>query len=301
MANLTGAAQVLRDWLVDLRRMASLLVRPVRFYAPITDIHDLRRRAPTLWSETRDDPPGIDFNPASHRAILETEFPRFIADYDYPEKLDESAQLTQFFTRNSQFSWLDARALFVLLRCWRPRRIIEVGSGFSTLLMADVNRRFLDGSCQITSIEPYPRAFLRAEQIGINAVIEQKIQDVPLALFDRLEAGDLLFIDSSHVCKTGSDVNRLFLEVLPRLRPGVRVHIHDVFFPNEYPRQWVLGQGRSWNEQYLLQALLVFNSGFRVVFGCSYAMARFPERVRDALALQSGLSFGGGSFYIERV
>jgi predicted O-methyltransferase YrrM len=281
--------------------MTKLHVPPGHFYSPIVDLDELHARSNAIWKEQPKDPIGIDFNQQSHRSILEHDFPRFMSHYDYAELLEESSELTQFFTQNTQFSWLDARALFVLLQTWRPNRIIEVGSGFSTLLMADVNRRFLEGGCEITSIEPFPRAFLRAENIGIHEVIEKKVQDVPLELFDQLEAGDLLFIDSSHVSKTGSDVNTLFLEVLPRLKPGVRVHIHDVFFPNDYLKDWVLVEGRSWNEQYLLQAFLTFNSGYKVLFGCNYAFVRFPERVLAALAHPSGHSFGGGSFYIERV
>lgn len=275
-------------------------VPPGHFYSPTIDVEDLTARAGTVWPEAPLDPPGIDFDADHHRHLLATDFPRFMPDYDYPERLEESAELDRFFTCNSQFSWLDARALFVLLRTWRPKRIIEVGSGFSTLLIADVNRRFLDGSCDITSIEPYPRAFLRAGHIGIREVIEKNVQDVALDVFDTLQPGDLLFIDSSHVSKTGSDVNRLFLEVLPRLRPGVRVHIHDVFFPHDYPRDWVLGEARSWNEQYLLQAFLMFNNSFRTLFGSNYAYVRCQSLLRDALALPGGRCFGGGSFYIER-
>jgi predicted O-methyltransferase YrrM len=281
-------------------RMTRLHVPLGHFYSPIIDREELAGRANSIWRDDVVDPPGIEFNAASHLHILDHEFPRFIAEYDYPEHAKESAHLSQFFTQNSQFSWLDARALFVLLRAWRPRRIIEVGSGFSTLLMADVNRRFLDRSSEITAIEPYPRAFLRAGHIGVDTVLERRVQDVSIDFFERLEAGDLLFIDSSHVSKTGSDVNRLFLDVLPRLKCGVRVHVHDVFFPHDYPTDWVLGEGRSWNEQYLLQSFLAFNNGYRVLFGSSYAASRFPEQLRTALALPSGRIFGGGSFYMER-
>jgi len=274
---------------------------PGHFYSPIIDRDDLSARQPQIWPDVPIDPPGIDFNLAEHERILTTIFPKFMPDYRYPEVLEESPELTDFFTRNSQFSWLDARALFVLLREWRPRRVIEVGSGFSTLMMADVNRRFLGGETHITAVEPYPRAFLANGLPGIAEVIVQKVQDVPLSLFDTLGRGDLLFIDSSHVSKTGSDVNRLFLDILPRLASGVRVHVHDVFFPHDYLKDWVLGEGRSWNEQYLLQAFLMFNAQFRVTFGCSYAFARCFESVRAALNHPNGAAYAGGSLYFERV
>jgi hypothetical protein len=178
--------------------------------------------------------------------------------------------------------------------------MIEVGSGFSTLLAADVNRRFLDSSMEITCIEPFPRPFLRNGVPGVTRLLEAKVQDIPLHEFAALEAGDILFIDSSHVAKTGSDVNFLYFEVLPRLAHGVRVHIHDIFLPHDYLRSWVVDENRSWNEQYLLRALLMYSRAFRVVFGCSYAFWRFPELVRTALAHPLGHAFAGGSFWIER-
>ncbi len=267
------------------------------FYSPVVDPSQLDPSK--LWS-LQPQTPGIDFNEASHETILREVFPRWMLDYDYPELLEETPNLAEFFTRNSQFSWLDSRAFFVLLREWKPQRLIEVGSGFSTLLAADVNRRFLDRSIDITCCEPYPREFLRNGIDGVSRLIEDKVQNVALEEFTTLQRGDILFIDSSHVAKTGSDVNYLYLEVLPRLASGVRIHIHDILLPHEYPREWVIDENRSWNEQYLVHALLMFSSGFRVTFGCSFAHWRFPELVQQALALPSGRAFGGGSLWLER-
>lgn len=273
---------------------------PGHFYSPIVDTDALAQDRARVWPG---DPQilGIDFDEASHRHVLQDVLPRYLPAYDYPETLPDSDVLRAFYTRNSQFSWLDARALFALLREWRPRRIVEVGSGYSSLLMADVNRRFLAGSCEISCIEPYPRPFLSAGVPGIARLLVQRVQDVPLDEFARLEAGDVLFIDSSHVAKTGSDVNHLYFEVLPRLATGVRIHVHDIFLPHDYPPDWAVTDNRSWNEQYLLRALLMFNTAFRVVFGCSYAFHRFPDDVRAALALPTGKAFGGGSFWIEKI
>lgn len=272
---------------------------PGHFYSPIVDTEALAEERARIWPA---DPQvaGIEFDDASHRHVLQDVLPRQLPAYDYPETLPDSDTLTSFYTRNSQFSWLDARALFALLREWRPRRIVEVGSGYSSLLMADVNRRFLGGDCEISCIEPYPRPFLQAGVPGIARLLVQRVQDVPLQEFSRLEAGDVLFIDSSHVAKTGSDVNHLYFEVLPRLAPGVRIHVHDIFLPHDYPQDWAVTDNRSWNEQYLLRALLMYSQAFRVVFGCSYAFHRFPEEVRAALALPSAAAFGGGSFWMEK-
>jgi hypothetical protein len=122
-----------------------------------------------------------------------------------------------------------------------------------------------------------------------------------LEFFDQLSSNDVLFIDSSHVSKTGSDVNYLYFEVLPRLKKGVKIHIHDIFLPNDYLKDWVLNEKRSWNEQYLLRALLMYSTAFQVVFGCSYADEKMPELVKHGLADPEERSFGGGSFWIEKL
>ena len=269
------------------------------FYSPVVDSADILGRRAQIWP-AQPKILGIDFDDLGHQRILDDWFPRHMPHYDYPEHLDESPDHTQFFTRNSQFSWLDARTLFVFLRELRPRRMIEVGSGYSSLLTADVNRRFLDRSLHFTCIEPYPRTFLRESLDGISRLVIQRVERVDLEVYAELDAGDILFIDSSHVAKTGSDVNHLYFEVLPRLKPGVLVHIHDIFLPHDYPIEWVVAENRSWNEQYLMRALLMHSSAFEVVFGCSYAFHRFPDRVIRALAHPKGHGFGGGSFWLRR-
>lgn len=273
---------------------------PGHFYSPICDPADLAAREAELWPEPPRPCLGIDFNDASHIEILDGWFPRHLPGFDYPQKGPADEALSHFYLENSQFSWLDARALFVFLRALRPRRVIEVGSGYSSLLMADVNLRHLGGEVDIRCIEPYPRAFLQRGLPGIREVIVQRVQAVPLDRFEALEAGDVLFIDSSHVAKTGSDVNYLFFEVLPRLRAGVHVHVHDIMLPAEYLKEWAITENRSWNEQYLLRALLMYSNAFEVVFGCYYAWLAHRERVIRALALPDGAGFGGGSFWMRR-
>ncbi len=271
------------------------------YYSPVVNPKELDQIP--LWHE----PPvcrGVDFNDKRHLEVLTEWFPRYIDDYDYdcPEhSTDDDDAVAGFYTQNSQFSWLDARTLFVFLRHLKPGRVIEVGSGYSSLLMADVNQRYLLGAMKLTCIEPYPRAFLKKGLPGIHSVLEKKVQEVPLDFFAQLEPGDILFIDSSHVAKTGSDVNYLYLQVLPELKPGVHIHIHDVFLPLEYPRDWVMGENRSWNEQYLVHALLMYSHGFRVSFGSSYAKYAFPDQVAKALAFPDARAFGGGSLWLERL
>jgi len=270
------------------------------FYSPVVDPAELLPRAEHIWNGSLACP-GIEFDPVRHRDVLENLLPHYLPRYDYPETLEETPTLDRFFTRNSQFNWLDPRILFAFLNEWRPRRMIEVGSGYSSLLVADVNRRFLGNTLDFTCIEPYPREFLKNRIDGITRVIEAKVQDVDPAEFERLQAGDILFVDSSHVSKTGSDVNHLVFEIFPRLRAGVRIHIHDIFLPADYPKDWVFGENRSWNEQYVVRALLMYSTAFRVLFGCCYAFLAFPELINRAFRLKEGRTFGGGSLWLEKM
>ena len=267
------------------------------FYSPIVDTDDVLSRSETIW-EARSTIKGINFNAEKQLEILDSWFPEFVSEYDYPDHGD-ATKPSGYFNLNDQFSWLDSRALFVLLRKLRPARFVEVGSGFSSLLVADVNHRFLDEKIEFTCIEPYPREFLKQGVTGLTRLLETKVQDVAPELFLQLEAGDVLFIDSSHVAKTGSDVLHLFFKVLPNLKPGVLIHIHDIFLPAEYPKEWVIDQNRSWNEQYLLHALLMFSNRFRVVFGSAYTAQVHGTSVVKALARPDGHGMSGGSFWIE--
>lgn len=162
-----------------------------------------------------------------------------------------------------------------MMRRARPARVIEVGSGFSSLAMLDTNERFFDGAVELTFIEPNAERLLSQLRPGDERraeIITSPVQEVDLSGFERLSAGDILFIDSSHVAKVGSDVNHLVFSVLPRLAPGVLVHFHDVPYPFEYPEDWI-HYGFAWNEAYLLRALLQFNSAFRIVLWNSYVAA----------------------------
>lgn len=283
---------------LDLLRRLRGTPAPTRpgFYSPIVDTVDVLGRDAAFWQPDVASI-GIDFRADAQIRLLDACAP-FLRAYDYPAGGVDDAELDSFYDGNSQFGWLDARMLFALLQLWRPARVIEVGSGYSTLLMDDVNRRLLDGSVDITAIEPYPRPFMqRLRQRGVR-LIEHKVQDVPLVTFDALQTGDVLFIDSSHVSKTGSDVNVLLFDVLPRLHAGVRIHVHDIFLPHEYPASWI-AEGRSWNEQYLIRALLQFGSAhFRLLFGSHYAATCLPDAVGRAL---DGPPIGGSSLWLEKV
>lgn len=267
------------------------------FYSPIVDTGETLRDELRIWP-VNPEILGINFNDPEQQRWLSEIVPRHLAAYDYQDSPTIDTLPYDFYTKNTQFSGLDARMLFVFLIHLQPQRIIEVGSGFSSLLIADVNRRFLGGKLDFSCIEPYPRNFLQNGVPGVTRLIQRKVQEIMPSEFSRLENGDILFIDSSHVAKTGSDVNHLYFEILPRLAVGVIIHIHDIFFPHDYPKEWVVSEGRNWNEQYLVRALLMYSGGFEVLFGCAYVQTRFPDLLTRTF---DGNSYGGGSLWLRKI
>jgi hypothetical protein len=268
------------------------------FYSPVVDPDTLRQRKAEIWPE-RNEVQGIEFDADGHRRLLAEVFPKWLQDFDYPYELADAtdqAGRVGFYLGNDQFSNIDARSLFVFMREFRPNRVIEVGSGYSSLLMADVNARFLGGATRLQCIEPYPRAFLKDPSYGFE-LYESKVEHIPFDFFESLSEGDVLFIDSSHISKTGSDVNYLIFEIIPRLPPGVIVHVHDIFLPRDYPYQWAVDDNRSWNEQYVLQAYLMFNPKAKIFFGSSYA--HYAMQAEAAAAVGPDVPTFGGSLWFR--
>ena len=265
------------------------------FYSPIADPADLRAREASIWTR-RDTMPGIDLNVGGQLALLTALGPH-TSSIDYPT--DAPGDQTTYYYRNDQYPLLDAQFLHAALCHFRPKTMIEVGSGFSSLITASVNRRVLQGGLRFMCIEPYPRQFLIDGVPGIADLIRHKVEDVPLQFFDSLQAGDILFIDSSHVSKVGSDVNYLFFEVLPRLSSGVIVHIHDIFLPDEYPKVWAIDQGRNWNEQYVVRAFLQFNTAWEILWAAHFMGTRHTAAVQQVFPRYPA-DGGGGSLWICR-
>ncbi|CCH96639.1 MULTISPECIES: class I SAM-dependent methyltransferase [Microcystis] len=171
----------------------------------------------------------------------------------------------------------DAEVLYAMVREKKPSRIIEIGSGGSTkIIAAALKMNFIENSqkSQLISIEPYPQDFLKdfanvSKDFLEFSLLTQKVEAVDLSVFESLQTNDILFVDSSHVFKSGSDVEFEFLQVYPRLKTGVLVHIHDIFFPYDYPIEWNLKESRYWNEQYFLETFLQFNKKFQVLASLS--------------------------------
>jgi predicted O-methyltransferase YrrM len=213
---------------------------------------------------------------------------------------EEPGGPTRYGYHNPYFGYADAIVLYALMRLHRPKRIVEVGSGHSSAVMLDTNERFLDNSVRCTFIDPDPvrlMAMLRSEDLARHEVIARPVQQLEPSVFEPLEAGDILFIDSSHVARVGSDVLGLMFRVLPRLKPGVLVHFHDILWPFEYPESWFL-EGRAWNEAYFVRAFLQFNASFEITCFNSFLGARHHAELEHRMPLC--LRDTGGSLWLTR-
>ena len=266
-------------------------VTPVHFYQPIPDTRSLRQ---TLWDRPSQ-LVGIDMNETTQLDLLRNHFPKFRGEYDQFPSEPASAP-GRFYFNNGLFDGTDALVAYCMIRHFQSRLIIEVGSGFSSLIAAEAIAK--NEASALICIDPFPPDFLRKGVPGLRSLIEKKVEDVDLEFFSQLQAGDILFIDSSHTVRIGGDVNYLFLEVLPRLKPGVIVHVHDIFFPFDYPRDWVMDELRFWTEQYLLQAFLSFNSEFEVLMANAYLAHRWMGELKATFT--NSPSWGGGSFWMRR-
>ena len=240
--------------------------------------------------------PGIDLNVSGQLELLDG-LTTFYAELPFGEAPQEGLR---YHFENPNYSYGDAIMLFGMLRHFRPKRVIEVGCGYSSCVILDTNDRFFGGEIACTFVEPAPellRSLLHAGDERTHTFIAEPVQAVDPTLFDGLDDGDFLLLDSTHVSKTGSDVNHLFFEVLPRLRPGVIVHVHDIIYPFEYHEGWVR-EGRAWNEAYLLRAFLQFNQTFQIILFNSYLGLVHGERLTRNMPLV--MRNPGGSLWMRR-
>jgi len=208
--------------------------------------------------------PGIEWNIEEQLSL--------IGNFHYQDELrlvpkeEKDAKALAFYYNNPSLCAADAEFLYNIIRHFKPRRVIEVGCGYSTRMAVRAEKKNeaenAENACLHICIEPYEMPWLEKMEVE---VMRSKVEDVPLATFSQLEAGDILFIDSSHIIRPQGDVLFEFLELLPTLKPGVLIHVHDVFSPRDYLEAWVVDQHIQWNEQYLLEAFLSFNDRFRII------------------------------------
>jgi predicted O-methyltransferase YrrM len=270
---------------------------PGHYYSCIPDMKDVMARADVLFRRDRKECPGVDLREGEQLRLLEV-----MAGYDEgPPFTEHRASGARYYHANGFFGLGDAIVLYSLFRHFRPKRVIEIGSGFSSAAMLDISERFLGGSVRFTFIEPYADRLLellRPADREAQTIVSRPVQEVPLAVFQALEAGDVLFIDSSHVLKIGSDVQHILFNVLPTVKPGVLVHFHDIHWPFEYRRETVL-KGKTWNEAYAVRAFLQFNGSFEILYHGQFIAEFHGDLIRAKLPLAAGDP--GVSLWIRRV
>jgi hypothetical protein len=270
---------------------------PGHFYSPLPDLAELESDHNRILEYARACLPGIDLD-ATGQIELANRLLRYVDEFPFALA---PTQGHRYYLANSYFTGGDAYGIYAMLREFRPSRIIEIGSGFSSAAMLDVNGLFLDGRTRFTFIDPEPQRLLsllgQADSATVE-VISKRIQDVPIELFSQLQENDILFVDSSHVSKVGSDVGHIAFEILPMLKPGVLIHFHDIFWPFEYPKGWVTA-GRAWNEAYLLRAFFQYNKSFKIVLFLSYLENHYPALARrlapPGTVLNQVSEYNGGS------
>jgi len=267
------------------------------YYSPITEVEEIKKNAIQIWSRANvDGVAGINLNTESQIKLVENDLSQF---YDELPFLTEKQEGLRYYFNNNYYTYTDGIVLYAMMRSFKPKKIIEIGSGFSSAVMLDTNELFFENQIQLTFIEPHPDrlySLINKSDEQSTQIIVKEIQTINLEIFEKLEANDILFIDSSHVVKTGSDVNQILFEILPRLKSGVLIHFHDIFYPFEYPKEWVY-EGRNWNEDYFLKAFLMYNSEFEIKLFSHYIHQHHQEVFKKMpLAYKNT----GGNLWIEK-
>jgi predicted O-methyltransferase YrrM len=274
-------------------------ITPVSYEEPIPDTATLKD---DLW-QRQSELVGIDLNEQGQIDLLSLFSSRFREEYEsFPR--NKTLVPYQYYVNNGTFESVDGEIYYCMVRYFKPKRIFEIGSGNSTYLSAQAllkNKDEDNHKCELIAIEPYPNNVLKAGFPGLTKLMSEKVQNIPISEFSKIGENDILFVDSSHALKIGSDVQCEILEILPRLNEGAIVHIHDIFFPAEYPKNWVLEDFRFLNEQYLLQAFLAFNKSFEVLWAGSYMHLHHPNKLGAAFSSYSREKPWPGSFWIRKI
>lgn len=274
----------------------SLWVPPGHFYSPIPPPDEVRKREDKIFRVPRA-VPAVDLNEREQMQFFDA-FKGYYKELPFTE---EKTDGLRYFFDNQNYSYSDAICLYSMIRHLKPERVIEVGSGYSSCVTLDTNELFFGNAIGCSFIEPYPALLLslitEADK-GRVEIIPTALQEVSLEYFSALRENDILFVDSTHVSRVNSDVNYIFFEILPTLNSGVYVHFHDIFYPFEYPKDWVY-EGRAWNEAYLLRAFLQYNDSFKIVFFNTFLEHFFAEKFMADMPLC--MKNPGGSVWLKKL
>jgi len=262
-------------------------------------VPDARLLQDGRW-RARSDMVGVDLRDVAQLGLLRELASAWQAEYaTFPLTPREAAPVPHLL--NGGFGPVDAELLYALVRQSRPRRVIEVGAGYSTrFIAAALRRNAQDGpAAEFVTIDPSGAQALQHID-GVTRHIADRVEALPLSTFAQLAAGDMLFIDSPHVVTVGGAVPYLMLEVVPRVAPGVIIHVHDIFLPEAYPTSWVMEDFRFYTEQYLLQAFLAFNTSFEVLLMANYLHTTHPDALAAAITSYDRTRDQPGSFWMRR-
>lgn len=268
------------------------------YYSPVHNLEDLQDYEKVAVKSREEFMKSIPGFSDEKMVIQFDKIKRYFNDFDYPTEEDGKSR---FYIKNCSYPITDALVLFGMIREIKPKRIIEIGSGFTSALMMDVNERFFNNKIEMTFVEPYPELLLSRmseKDKRKYKVIPEKVQNVSVEVFEKLQSGDILFIDSTHVSKFNSDVNYELFNILPKIKPGVTIHFHDVFDGFEYPLQW-LKDGWAWNEDYLLRAFLSGNNSYKVLMMNDYMTRRHSDLLLPSFPFFRNDT--GGGLWIKKI
>ena len=271
------------------------------FYHPIPELSTLDEKYWTKWSLLE----GIKTNLPYQTDLLAKFKEQFSEEFNsFPINKEDINNPWEYYVQNHNFTSVDGEILYCMIRKYKPNHIIEIGSGYSSFLISkalEINSKEDDNYLpDFVSIEPYPRAFFKTNVPLLNNLIERQVQDVDLFIFKKLTENDILFIDSTHMMKYGSDVEFELFNILPVLQIGVIIHFHDIFWPKSYPKKWIEEYGWFWNEQYFLQSFLMFNDSFEILWSSSMMHSNFSMSLSDTFKSYSDKE-NPGSLWLRRI
>lgn len=260
------------------------------YESPYPDLVAIHRHEAEIFDRNRD-VLDIDFNIIRQFELLQKM--ERISLPGWPNDAEKNGY--RYYYNNTCFCKGSADALYYIMRIVKPKRIIEIGSGYSTAVMLDTNEIYFSNKILLSSIEPRTDRLKALLKSTDNLEIYEKdMQEIPLSFFEQLKENDILFIDGSHVSRINSDVNRVFFEILPRLNQGVYVHFHDIFYPFVYPERWIY-EGKAYNELYLLRAFLMNNSSWSIQLFGGMLEHKYKKQIPNKLR-----GCGSGSIWLRK-
>lgn len=281
---------------IVLEKSDYINAKPFNFYtSPYPDIIEIHNNEKKIFDRNKEIL-DIDLNIDRQFELLKEIEHISLPNWKSESERDIQVYKYRYYYGNGWFDQGSADVLFYMINIIRPQNIIEVGSGFSTAVMLDTNENYFKNNIKIYSIEPRPdRLYALLKPSDNLKIYEKNLQDVPVSFFEKLNSNDILFIDSSHVSKVNSDVNYLFFEIIPRLKEGIYIHFHDVFYPFIYPKKWIY-EGRAYSEMYLLRAFLMNNEKYSIQFWGDMLRQKYSDRVAGTLS-----EYGNDSLWIKKM